>query len=237
MSLLLTIAPASLLLTPRAAPTRVSTPTMAVSRRDALLGLGVAAAAVPLPAFAAPQLKECPKGVQNCYSTASGTIATWTWPKSSTKAQAIKDIEAVLDAYPQAGQAGVDGGGWARAVDELVENGYARFEFKSAGTGNLARFLNGGKPFVDDLEVQVEDTYVRSSTRTYSSTSTRTPPIVVACQPFTARRARTRAGRRALGIARWRLRLWRERQAGQLHRQGAAREGVDGGGRRLKVSS
>ena len=78
---------------------------MAVSRRDALLGLGVAAAAVPLPAFAAPQLKECPKGVQNCYSTASGTIATWTWPKSSTKAQAIKDIEAVLDSYPQTGQA------------------------------------------------------------------------------------------------------------------------------------
>ena len=43
MSLLLAIAPTSLLLAPRAAPTRVSTPTMAVSRRDALLGLGVAA--------------------------------------------------------------------------------------------------------------------------------------------------------------------------------------------------
>ena len=38
---------------------------------------------------------------------------------------------------------------WARAVDELVENGYARFEYKRAGTGNLARFLNGGKPCVD----------------------------------------------------------------------------------------
>ena len=167
MSLLLAIAPTSLLLAPRAAPARVSTPTMAVSRRDALLGLGVAAAAVPLPAFAAPQLKECPKGVQNCYSTASGTIATWTWPKSSTKAQAIKDIEAVLDSYPQTGQAGVDGGGWSRAVDELVDNGYARFEFKSAGTGNLARFLNGGKPFTDDLEFAVEESgvCVRSSSR------------------------------------------------------------------------
>ena len=167
MSLLLAIAPTSLLLAPRAAPARVSTPTMAVSRRDALLGLGVAAAAVPLPAFAAPQLKPCPPGVNNCYSTASGTIATWSWPKSSTKAQAIKDIEAVLDSYPQTGQAGVDGGGWSRAVDELVDNGYARFEFKSAGTGNLARFLNGGKPFTDDLEFAVEESgvCVRSSSR------------------------------------------------------------------------
>ena len=134
------------------------------------------------------------------------------------------------------GQNKADEGGWSFAVDELDKSGYARLEYKS-GLGNMAKYFNGGKPFVDDLEVQVEDTYVRSSTRTYSSTSTRTPPIVVACQPFTARRARTRAGRRALGIARWRLRLWRERQAGQLHRQGAAREGVDGGGRRLKVSS
>ena len=155
------------MLAPRAAPARVSTPDDGRLRRDALLGLGVAAAAVPLPAFAAPQLKECPKGAQNCYSTASGTIATWTWPKSSTKAQAIKDIEAVLDSYPQTGQAGVDGGGWSRAVDELVDNGYARFEFKSAGTGNLARFLNGGKPFTDDLEFAVEESgvCVRSSSR------------------------------------------------------------------------
>ena len=124
-------------------------------------------AAVPSPAFAAPQLKPCPPGVNNCYSTASGTIATWSWPKSSTKAQAIKDIEAVLDSYPQTGQAGVDGGGWSRAVDELVDNGYARFEFKSAGTGNLARFLNGGKPFTDDLEFAVEESgvCVRSSSR------------------------------------------------------------------------
>ena len=58
-------------------------------------------------------------------------------------------------------------GGWSRAVDELVDNGYARFEFKSAGTGNLARFLNGGKPFTDDLEFAVEESgvCVRSSSR------------------------------------------------------------------------
>ena len=44
--------------------------------------------------------------------------------------------------------------------------GYARLEFRS-GLGNMARFFNGGKPFVDDLELSVEDGFacIRSSSR------------------------------------------------------------------------
>ena len=44
-------------------------------------------------------------------------------------------------------------------MDELASSGYARLEFKS-GIGNFAKFLNGGKPFVDDLEVLVGDSSV-----------------------------------------------------------------------------
>ena len=45
---------------------------------------------------------------------------------------------------------------FARYVATLVSDGYARLEFKS-GIGNFAKFLNGGKPFVDDLELQLSD--------------------------------------------------------------------------------
>ena len=209
------------------------------STRRALLSSTAAVAALALPGASFAAVKPCKSGTQNCFSTAGpdkNKISQWVWPSDMSRADATASLKTVLLAYPQAGQDGVDGGGWTLTTDTLADKGFAAFEFRSAGTGNFAKFFNGGKPFIDDLEVSVEDTYVRSSTRTYSSTSIRTPPIVV-CQPFTARRARTRAGRRALGIARWRLRLWCERQAGQLHRQGAAREGLDGGGRRRKVSS
>ena len=57
----------------------------------------------------------------------------------------------------------MDLGGWT-----LVEDtpSYQRVEFRS-GIGNFAKFFNGGKPFVDDLEFSIEDTtvYVRSSSR------------------------------------------------------------------------
>ena len=72
----------------------------------------------------------------------------------------------MIDSYPQAGQSGVDLGGWAFADDEIASTGYARLEFKS-GIGNLAKFFNGGKPFVDDLECNIEENGVclRSSSR------------------------------------------------------------------------
>ncbi len=70
---------------------------------------------------------------------------------------------AALQAYPQEGQGGVDLGGWT-----LVEDtpSYQRVEFRS-GIGNFAKFFNGGKPFVDDLEFSIEETTVgvRSSSR------------------------------------------------------------------------
>ena len=52
------------------------------------------------------------------------------------------------------GQNKADEGGWSFAVDELDKSGYARLEYKS-GLGNMAKYFNGGKPFVDDLEVLV----------------------------------------------------------------------------------
>ena len=54
----------------------------------------------------------------------------------------------------------------SRVDDKLASAGYARLEFRS-GLGNMARFFNGGKPFVDDLELSVEDGFacIRSSSR------------------------------------------------------------------------
>lgn len=119
---------------------------------------------------AASALKTCPPGVKNCYSTANSNankISTWAWPSGTTRADAIVQLRNVIEAYPKAGQAGVDGGGWDITADELASAGYAKLEFRSAGTGNLARFLNGGKPFVDDFEVSVEEgsVCIRSTSR------------------------------------------------------------------------
>lgn len=43
-----------------------------------------------------------------------------------------------------------------------------RIEYMSSGKGNFAKFFNGGKPFVDDLNMDVEDNgvvTVRSQSR------------------------------------------------------------------------
>ena len=152
------------------------------STRRALLSSTAAVAALALPGASFAAVKPCKSGAQNCFSTAGpdkNKISQWVWPSDMSRADATASLKTVLSAYPQAGQDGVDGGGWTLTTDTLADKGFAAFEFKSSGTGNMAKFFNGGKPFVDDLEVQVEDTYVRSSTRTYSSTSTRTPPICV----------------------------------------------------------
>ena len=55
------------------------------------------------------------------------------------------------------GQNKADEGGWSFAVDELDKS----------GLGNMAKYFNGGKPFVDDLEVLVggDSVSVRSSSR------------------------------------------------------------------------
>jgi hypothetical protein len=64
------------------------------------------------------------------------------------------------------GQEKVDLGGWKIVQDDLATTGTARVEYLS-GIGNFAKYFNGGKPFVDDLKVEITgaDVQVRSSSR------------------------------------------------------------------------
>ena len=141
-----------------------------VTRRTAVFGASAVIGQFALPARPAhAALKACPPGAQNCWSTASNDktkLQTWTWPASMSRPDAIKELQAVVSSYPAEGQDGVDKGGFRIIVDELEANGYERVEFLS-GIGNMAKFFNGGKPFVDDLELNVEDdgVCVRSSSR------------------------------------------------------------------------
>ncbi|CAE8601118.1 unnamed protein product [Polarella glacialis] len=125
--------------------------------------LSAAAAGVLLTGYAPLALAKvdaCKEGANNCFSTTSvgkNGMSTWKWPAGKTRSTAIADLRAVIEAYPKEGQGDVDKGGWSFAVDQLTDagSGYARLEFQS-GIGNFAKFFNGGKPFVDDLEVSVE---------------------------------------------------------------------------------
>lgn len=63
----------------------------------------------------------------------------------------------------------MDLSGWTLVEDHFGDVGsVSRIEFRS-GIGNFAKFLNGGKPFVDDVWVQVDPTtssvQIRSSSR------------------------------------------------------------------------
>jgi hypothetical protein len=119
----------------------------------------VASCAILLPVQSAQAaLDACPPKSSNCIRT------TWTPPAGTSKAKMVEQVEAVLQAYPQAGQNGVDLGGW-----EIVEGGFdrgtARVEYKS-GIGNFAKFLNGNKPFVDDLKIEIDKAVeLRSASR------------------------------------------------------------------------
>jgi Protein of unknown function (DUF1499) len=115
------------------------------------------------PAHAA--LDACPPGSSNCIRT------TWTAPAGSTKSSISKTLTALLESYPQAGQADVDKGGWTMVSNDLSgATGTAVLEFKS-GIGNFAKFFNGGKPFIDDVKLEIVDVSggavvdVRSSSR------------------------------------------------------------------------
>jgi len=115
-------------------------------------------------------VEPCKDGANNCYSSASpkgrNYAAPWVWPAGTSRDDAIKTLRGVLEAYPKDGQDSVDQGGWNFAEDKLGSTGYARIEYLS-GIGNFARFFNGGKPFVDDLEVSVDESSVsvRSASR------------------------------------------------------------------------
>eukprot|EP00617_Octactis_speculum_P023992 CAMPEP_0185768110 /NCGR_PEP_ID=MMETSP1174-20130828/47483_1 /TAXON_ID=35687 /ORGANISM="Dictyocha speculum, Strain CCMP1381" /LENGTH=183 /DNA_ID=CAMNT_0028452647 /DNA_START=135 /DNA_END=686 /DNA_ORIENTATION=+ len=119
---------------------------------------------------AAATVGACPPGANNCFSTesteAKTKIPVWKWPSGMSRDEAIASLKATVETYPQEGQNGVDNGGWTYAVDQLADTGYARLEFKS-GIGKFAKFFNGGKPFVDDLEFSVQsgEVKVKSTSR------------------------------------------------------------------------
>ena len=156
------------------------------SRRQTLQAF-VAGLVVASPTVAANALDACNPNANNC------VFVTWTPPPATSRSSAIKDLRSVIEAYPQEGQAvssfmtwlsmstsflrflkrvsncqEVDGGGWSIASDNLDAAGTARVEYRSSGKGFFAKAFNGGKPFVDDLNVEVDGSghvQVRSQSR------------------------------------------------------------------------
>lgn len=129
------------------------------NRREALSKFASATLATTGFAFLtngaeAQAMDACPKKANNCVRS------TLTPPTDTSKEDAVSALKDAIAAYPQAGQADVDGGGWTYATDELSSSGSARIEFKSSGKGNFAKFFNGGKPFVDDLNLEVDSSGV-----------------------------------------------------------------------------
>ena len=73
-----------------------------ISRRDLAQAIGIGAATLA-PVANAADIKACPKGANNCWSTASTdktALKPWTFPNKKT---AVKELRAALEAYPQAG--------------------------------------------------------------------------------------------------------------------------------------
>jgi Protein of unknown function (DUF1499) len=138
---------------------------------SAALGWGVVVSSAVLPGVAVAMAAEdddgvgtCPRGSQNCIRT------TWTPPPNTSPAQASQVVKQVLEAYPQEGYDKVDLGGWKVVDDQFSSSAgkVSRVEFTS-GIGNFAKFLNGGRPFVDDVWIRVDPessvVEVRSSSR------------------------------------------------------------------------
>jgi hypothetical protein len=109
----------------------------------------------------AEALEACPKGSNNCITT------TWTPPSGTNGSAAASALKKVIESYPQEGQNKVDMGGWTIVDDSFAPGKTASVEYKS-GIGNFAKFFNGGKPFVDDLKLEIGGdgvVSVRSSSR------------------------------------------------------------------------
>jgi hypothetical protein len=132
-----------------------------ISRRTAVTISTIAASGFLASPFVANSMESCPPKSQNCVR------ATWTPPSGTSQKDIVSTLKQVLSAYPQEGQDNVDGGGWVIAEDDLDSNGTARVEYRSSGKGNFAKFFNAGKPFVDDLLIEVGNGAVelRSSSR------------------------------------------------------------------------
>ena len=79
-----------------------SSNALQLSRRDLAKSIGIGAATLA-PVANAADIKACPKGANNCWSTASTdktSLKPWTFPN---KKNAVKELRAALEAYPQAG--------------------------------------------------------------------------------------------------------------------------------------
>ncbi|KAG7346330.1 DUF1499 domain containing protein [Nitzschia inconspicua] len=139
----------------------IQQPQSAVDRRGVLAGGAAAALAFLTSNNPAQALEACPKGSNNCIST------TWTPPSGTDATKAASTLKAVIESYPQEGQNKVDMGGWTIVDDSFAPGKVAKIEYKS-GIGNFAKFFNGGKPFVDDLKLELGSdgvVSVRSSSR------------------------------------------------------------------------
>eukprot|EP00520_Triparma_pacifica_P016423 CAMPEP_0118655444 /NCGR_PEP_ID=MMETSP0785-20121206/12928_1 /TAXON_ID=91992 /ORGANISM="Bolidomonas pacifica, Strain CCMP 1866" /LENGTH=158 /DNA_ID=CAMNT_0006548175 /DNA_START=76 /DNA_END=552 /DNA_ORIENTATION=- len=115
-------------------------------------GASAAILSVPSSVLAAP-----PDGVGVCKAKANNCqMGKFIPPNPMKKSDMAAAVEKVLSSYPQGGIEKVDLGGNKFVTNDLASSGYAKMEFTS-GIGNFAKYLNGGKPFVDDFEVLVRD--------------------------------------------------------------------------------
>lgn len=150
---------------------RAYTPTTSnneLGRREMLrtfVGSSVTAAAflttVGVNPSAADAMEACKKGSKNCIRT------TWTPPAGTSASDAASTLERIIKSYPQEGVQKIDAGGWTVVDDVFGPGKTASLEYKS-GIGNFAKFFNGGKPFVDDLKLEIGSdgvVEVRSSSR------------------------------------------------------------------------
>jgi hypothetical protein len=126
------------------------------SRRDAFayasLLLVPVVVAIAVPSDPANALEECGKKSHNCIRT------TWRAPPSIVDPHdAAKVVRDVLNSYPQEGQAGVDCNGWRVVNDgefDSSDSGTIALEYKSC-VGPAALAINLGRPFVDDLKLEM----------------------------------------------------------------------------------
>lgn len=105
-------------------------------------------------------INACPNNSKNCIRT------TWTVPDGTKDAN--KKLYTILQQYPQEGQADIDLGGWKIVSGDLNSGDTTtRIEY-SSGVGKFAKFFNGGKSFIDDLDIEIMNgntIEIRSSSR------------------------------------------------------------------------
>lgn len=95
-------------------------------------------------------LEACRPKARNCIRT------TWMSPPSMSKVEAVETIRSVLNAYPPNGQNGVDCNGWSLVNDSFNNSNMARLEYRSC-VGPAALAINLGKPFIDDVKLEIEE--------------------------------------------------------------------------------